>query len=308
MAANLRSETGVNDRYTSPAGFKQGLETRLRRHARDLGLSDPNRLRRRLLLDRYCARVFATLGDDVVLKGGMVVELRVGRARMTRDMDLRVVGQPDALLSRLQAAGRRDLDDFLRFDVVPDPRHPTIEAEGMRYEGRRFRVTTFLAGRPYGGPFGVDVAFAEPMTGTTELLDGLDLLAFAGVERPRFAVYPLETHIAEKLHAYTVPRSRPNSRVKDLPDIALLAGVRSIESRVLRSALEGTWGHRDTHRLPMRLPEPPPGWEPVYKKIADDDRLPWASLDEVLDAARRFLNPILAGARGVWEPAESRWR
>jgi hypothetical protein len=57
---------------------------------------------------------------------------------------------------------------------------------------------------------------------------GEDVLAFAGVAPPSMPLYPIETHIAEKLHAYTMPRVRPNTRVKDLPDIALLATVQPI--------------------------------------------------------------------------------
>jgi hypothetical protein len=66
---------------------------------------------------------------------------------------------------------------------------------------------------------------------------GPDLLAFAGIAPPTLRLYPIETHIAEKLRAYTMPRPRPNSRVKDLPDIALLATAQLIVARRLRDAL-----------------------------------------------------------------------
>src|SRR6202012_480879 len=95
-----------------------------------------------------------------------------------------------------------------------------------------------LAGKPYGQPFGLDVAFADPIFGEPDIVTADDVLGFAGIEPPSLRVYPLETHIAEKLHAYTLPRKRPNSRVKDLPDIALLASVREIEGAKLRASLE----------------------------------------------------------------------
>ena len=69
-------------------------------------------------------------------------------------------------------------------------------------------------------------------------------------------LYPIETHLPEKLHAYTMPRPRPNSRVKDLPDIALLATAQSIDAKRLREALEQTFTFRKTHELPSRLPDP----------------------------------------------------
>ena len=81
-----------------------------------------------------------------------------------------------------------------------------------------------------------------------------DLLAFANIAPPALRLYPIESHIAEKLHAYTMPRAHPNSRVKDLPDIALLATSRTIDARRLRSALDQTFTFRKTHPLPATLP------------------------------------------------------
>jgi hypothetical protein len=102
----------------------------------------------------------------------------------------------------------------------------------------------------YGQPFGVDVAFGEPILGEPEVVVAGDVLAFAGIAPPTLRLYPVATHIAEKLHAYTMPRSRLNSRVKDLPDLALLATAQEIAARRLRAALEQTFAFRKTHPLP----------------------------------------------------------
>ena len=48
----------------------------------------------------------------------------------------------------------------------------------------------------------------------------------------------------------------PNTRVKDLPDIALLATIQPLEARRLRAALERTFEFRATHPLPASLPDP----------------------------------------------------
>jgi hypothetical protein len=69
-------------------------------------------------------------------------------------------------------------------------------------------------------------------------------------------VYPRETHIAEKLHAYTLPRKRPNSRVKDLPDIALLSKIGALDGAVLRSALERTFTFAARIPFPRLCPNP----------------------------------------------------
>ena len=75
-----------------------------------------------------------------------------------------------------------------------------------------------------------------------------DLLDFAGVAPPRLFLYPVETHLAEKLHAYTLPRLRPNTRVKDLPDLVLLATTRDLDAQRVRQALEMTYPSSEPRR------------------------------------------------------------
>jgi hypothetical protein len=123
----------------------------------------------------------------------------------------------------------------------------------MQYDGLRFRAECRLAGKLYGQPFGVDVAFGDPILGEPEVVVAEDVLAFAVITPPTLRLYPIETHIAEKLHAYTMPRSRPNSRVKDLPDIALLATAQPIEAKRLAG------GSRADLRVPQDARAPGKG-------------------------------------------------
>lgn len=97
----------------------------------------------------------------------------------------------------------------------------------MPYNGLRFRVEGRLAGKRYGEPFGLDVAFADAILGEPDELAAEDVLDFIGVPPPVLRVCPIETHIAEKVHAYTLPRQRANSRVKDLPDYSRTSSSRS---------------------------------------------------------------------------------
>ncbi|MCB9662820.1 MAG: nucleotidyl transferase AbiEii/AbiGii toxin family protein [Alphaproteobacteria bacterium] len=293
-------------RYARPQAFRAALEERIRSHTRVTGRSH-NRFRLRLVMDRFAARVVQVFGDHVVLKGGMVLELRLQGARSTRDLDLHLTAPSAETLAHLQEAGRRDLGDHLTFEVVPDPRHPTIDAEGMRYEGLRFRVQARLGGLRYSDPFGVDAAFAEPMTGDPDEIRGSDFLGFAGIDAPSLRVYPVETHIAEKLHAYTMPRSRPNSRVKDLPDIALLARARALDASELRYALRQTFDHRGIHPVPSQVPPPAEAWRVPYRRMAEQDRLPWSDLDAVHQAVASFLDPVLGGGRGRWTVETWSW-
>ena len=67
--------------YASPLAFKEALEARLRERAQRDGRSI-NRVRQLVVMERFLARVFAGF-DSAVLKGGMVMELRLERARAT---------------------------------------------------------------------------------------------------------------------------------------------------------------------------------------------------------------------------------
>ena len=292
--------------YSSPEAFKQALEQRLRTSAKSG--ADFARKRQLLVFDRFLARVVAVLGDTAMLKGGLVLELRLKRARTTKDVDLRMVGPADDILARLQEAARRDVADFMAFEVGPDDDHPEIQNDGMPYDGLRFRAECRLAGKLYGQPFGVDVAFGDPILGEPEVIVAEDVLAFAGIAPPTLRLYPIETHIAEKLHAYTMPRRRPNSRVKDLPDIVLLATAQALDAKRLRAALDQTFTFRKTHPLPALLPDPLSAWATPYAAMAREDRLAWPTLDDVTTAAKAFLDPVLAGdLDATWVPDTWAW-
>lgn len=293
--------------YASPETFKQALEQRLKTSAKSG--ADFARRRQLLVFDRFLARVVAIVGDAATLKGGLVLELRLERARTTKDVDLRMVGSPGELPAKLQQAGRSDLGDFMTFEVAPDEDHPAIQNDGMQYDGLRFRAECKLAGKVYGQPFGVDVAFGDPILGEPDVVVAEDVLAFAGIAPPTLRLYPIETHIAEKLHAYTMPRKRPNSRVKDLPDLALLATAQPIDALRLRSALEQTFTFRKTHSLPAAVPAPLETWRTPYEAMAREDQLSWATLEDVTKAAQAFLEPVLAGGLdATWEPTSWTWR
>ncbi|MFZ5443787.1 MAG: nucleotidyl transferase AbiEii/AbiGii toxin family protein [Myxococcota bacterium] len=66
-----------------------------------------------------------------MLKGGLVLELRLDRARTTKDVDLRMVGSPEDVLAKLQEAGRKNLGDFMAFEIGPDDDHPELQNDGI---------------------------------------------------------------------------------------------------------------------------------------------------------------------------------
>ena len=291
--------------YASPQAFKQALEQRLKTSSSS-GV-DFGRRRQLLVFDRFLARVMAVFGDAALLKGGLVLELRLERARATKDIDLRLIGSPGSVLADLRQAGRLDLKDFMTFEVTPDTEHPQMQNDGMRYEGFRFRTECRLAGKLYGQRFGVDVAFGDPILGEPEIVSAEDTLAFAGVAPPVLRLYPIETHLAEKLHAYTLPRPRPNTRVKDFPDIALLGTMQPLDAERLRVALAQTFEFRSTHAVPLSVPDPPASWSTPYRQLARENELAWTTLEELTTAVAAFINPVLAGKNGTWRPATWQW-
>lgn len=293
--------------YSTPLAFKQALEQRLR-SASATGM-DFGRRRQLLVFDRFLARLGKVAGDAVTLKGGLVLELRLERARTTKDVDLRMMGSPADVLELLQEAGRLDLGDHMRFEIQPDDEHPEIQNEGMRYEGYRYRAECRLAGMIYGRPFGVDVAFGDPLIGEPDVITAEDTLGFAGIAPPAIRLYPVVSHIAEKLHALTMPRPRPNTRVRDLPDIALLATTGSIAGTDLRRAIETSFAFRATHSVPASVPPLPAFWDATYAAMAANDDLVWRALPEVAEAVEAFVNPVLASAAcGLWQPADWLWK
>jgi hypothetical protein len=160
----------MTQRYAEPSAFKRALEDRLRRRAKE-SKEDLGRLRQRFIFERFLARVVVQFGDRAVVKSGIALQLRIESARTTRDVDLRMSGDPSRLIYEMRQAGQLLLDrDFLTFTVEPDPRHPTIEGEGVLYEGQRFRVEASLAGKIYGSRFGLDVGFGDLMTHRTGCL------------------------------------------------------------------------------------------------------------------------------------------
>lgn len=292
--------------YTNPQQFRHALDQMLRnRHGGDL-----SRVRQLLVFERLLARLVAEFDDAVILKGGLALELRLTRARTTKDVDIRFSGDLDSLLPRLQAAGRRDLRDYLTFEITVPSKRAVIDGDGALYEGRRFKVAAKMAGKPYGSQsFGLDVGVGDPMIGEPELVSGEDYLDFIGVPPPQLRIYPFETHLAEKLHAYTLPRDRPNSRDKDLLDMALMSTIKRVESTRLRAAIERTFAARDTHPVPPDLPAPPAHWASIYAQQRDEHQLPWLTLELCHRRARQFVGPILTAASpSTWAPDPGAWR
>lgn len=293
-------------KYATPQAFRSALEATLRKRAGTAPLAFERR-RQTLAFDRLLVRLAQYFGERVLLKGGFALELRLATARATRDVDLRLLGPLRTLPDELTAACRLDVGDWFTFTIRP---HKTPNVAGAVYDGARFMVQAQIAGKNFADPFGLDVAFGDVLTDAPDLVDGCDDLNFCDVPTPKHRVYPRTSHIAEKLHAYTLPHDgRENSRVKDLPDIALLATLpEPLSSSMVRAACTATFAQRKTHDVPTTLPAPPPSWRATYAAMAVEFGLPWADIDAVTSAARAFLDPVLSTSDdAMWEPSTWTW-
>jgi hypothetical protein len=99
--------------------------------------------------------------------------------------------------------------------------------------------------------------------------------------------------------------------VKDLPDLALLPTVGPLDAQSVRAAIEQTFAFRRTHPTPAAVPDPPDAWERPYSRMAEENALPWRTLETVTVAAKAFLDPVLAddasGTTSRWSPSSWRW-
>jgi hypothetical protein len=83
-----------------------------------------------------------------------------------------------------------------------------------------------------------------------------------------------ERQFAEKLYAYTLPRTAaPNSRVRDLVDMVLLIRSGTLESGRVVQALHATFDLRATHSVPKALDPAPEEWIAPFSRPAAECRL-----------------------------------
>jgi len=276
--------------YSSPTAFRQALERRLANiaHAESV---DIQRLRRQVAFDRLLARLFADRDSIWLLKGGYSMELRLRTARTTRDIDLIARSLPggattvsDRLLRLLQDAAALDLGDYFVYAIG----EVMMDIEAAPYGGARYPVDTRMDGRTFAR-FHLDVAAGDPVLAPLEQVQGRDWLGFAGIPALSVAMISKEQQFAEKLHAYTLPRSgSSNSRVRDLLDMLLLIHA-GLDPAQTRKAIASIFDRRDTHAPPDQFPSPPESWATPFAALAEECRVN-ASVDSAVEQVGRFYS------------------
>lgn len=252
-------------RYATAGAFRQALEERLKEIAREEG-TDFQRLCRQVAFDRFLERLTRLDRMDWLLKGGYAMELRLGRARATRDLNFTLrFGEEEAALLLLQEAAEMEGEDHFRFRVG----EAIADVEAAPYGGARYPVEARLDGRVFVR-FHVDAGRGDVMLEPIERRAGRDWLAFAGIAPPLVPMIGREQQFAEKIHAYTLPRARQNSRVRDLVDLYLLVVSETLDAAHCGYALGRTFERRATHAVPGELTPPPADWDGPFRTLAEE--------------------------------------
>lgn len=280
--------------YDSPAALRQALEARLGTQSRETG-TDLERLRRRAAFERLLVRLELGAPHRWVVKGGMALEIRLGdRARSTRDLDL--------ALRDLQGGGsavRELLIDCLSVDregdgfvfLVGKPTTITLDEAGR--PGWRFSIESRMAGRTFA-KVRLDIVARNDEVTKTQRVALPGVLDFAGLERHDVEVVDPAQHFAEKVHAFTrTYGDRPNTRVRDLPDMVLLIEDGLEPTPELFSIVSRLFDARVGSPMPGVLPDPPSFWRESYPPLAADLDISVKTLDEAMALVRSFWTSLL---------------
>lgn len=158
----------------------------------------------------------------------------------------------------------------------------------------------------------VDVGFDAPTHLDTDIVHPPGTLEFAGITPPAMSTLAIETHLAEKLHAYSRPyaEGRQSSRVKDLVDIVLIGMAFELRAGNCKVAPVSSFSSRNTHAVPTHLGSPPSAWSDTYPDLARS-----VSLDPDITVGYAFaaslFDPLLAGnlrESATWNSSMGKWQ
>jgi hypothetical protein len=280
--------------YDSPAALRQALETRLGNRSRETG-TDLERLRRRAAFERLLVRLELGAPRRWIVKGGMALEIRLGdRARSTRDLDLALrdlQGDGSAvrelLIDCLSVAREKDGFEFR----VGEPTTITLDEAGR--PGWRFPVESRMAGRKFAN-VRLDVVARDDEISKTQRVELPGVLDFAGLARHDVEAVDPAQHFAEKVHAFTrTYGERPNTRVRDLPDMVLLIDDGLEPTPELFSIVSRLFDARANAAMPVELPDPPLFWHESYPALAADLDVSAKTLDEAMTLVRAFWTALV---------------
>lgn len=273
----------VKNTFKQPSDFRRSLENRLHRISIEQN-RDLERLRRQVAFDRLLARICHPTDPTFILKGGYAMELRMATARATKDIDLTcslnsLLLNEEMILEEIRSRARANLEDYFSYEIGI----ACQDLDGPPYGGQRYPVTSFLNGRIFVR-FRLDVGI-DVLADEIEMIQATDWLSSCGINAPVIPMVSVEQQLAEKIHAYSRPRSQcENTRVKDLIDFLLIIRYREISFDRLSKSLNKIFRVHNTHPLPVDLNSPPVAWEYSFSSLANE-----CGIDDSLEQAYQKL-------------------
>ena len=289
----------------APKGLPVSIQTRLVRHAKEIGV-DPNLVLTRYATERILYRLSRSPhADRFVLKGALLMLVWLGETiRPTRDADL---------------LGFGDLSEQSLASIFRELCAAHVEPDGLEYLSSSIRVAPIRADDVYGGlrvtiearlgnarlPVQVDVGVGDAVVPEP---DWLDYPALLDLPRPRLRAYRPETAIAEKLHAMVV-LGEANSRMRDFFDVFALAKHQEFGNDLVQ-AVRATFQRRGT-AIPGELPvaltasfSALPAKRERWRGFLTKNRLVSAPADlsEVVAFLGGFLELVIRAARDARPP------
>ena len=221
------------------------------------------------------------------------MELRYHKARATKDLDftMRLTSQnapgKDQVLALLQEAAAADMEDFFVYRIG----QATTDLDSAPYGGARYPVEAMLGDRTFA-KFHLDIGVGDIVMEPAEIFHPRDWLGFAKITAASIPIISREQQFAEKLHAYTLPRPQnPNSRVRDLVDMAPLIEKDQLGRRKAKEAIIATFMRRGTHSIASELRAPPKTWEKPFITLAAECELQ-ISLDDAFRKIDVFFQSL----------------
>ena len=277
------------DKYKTAAHFRMAVKHKLSEISQRIE-QDIQRLYRQAAYAQLLARLF--LDEDIswVLKGGHALELRLKKSRATKDVDLAMRDmqwiyskkkeKSSALRELLLEKSQIDLGDYFEFKIS----QPVLSLDNAPYGGTRFHVEALIDGKTFS-KFLIDIGIGDVWIEPQDTLRLSSHLEELGLKSFTVKAIPIEHHIAEKIHALTLPRDISNSRVKDLVDLFLIFKFEKFSNAKTKGYMRETFIKRDTHKIPDELPFPNESWDKPFKNMMD-------SIDETttIQEAFHFVN------------------